>query len=191
VDWVSLSFLPIKKGREAMRYAKIEPFMNIYIDPELFKFHDRSNNQNRYITLQEIAFVACRITTSALNNGYSTHLVSYNTFLTKWKDDYKTFSDLSPTRHKLVQIIKVLNKYNIIRQTKRGSNTPIYTIGVNNPYHPDYKPVKIKNHEVGYKAVCQQTQSPHLKYTPKRLQAESDALDIEFENILTNKKERN
>ena len=60
----SMVKLSIKKGREAMRYAKIEPFMNIYIDPELFRFHDQSNSQNRYITLQEIAFVACRITTS-------------------------------------------------------------------------------------------------------------------------------
>jgi hypothetical protein len=185
-----LIYLLIKKGKEVMRYAKIEPFMNIYIDPELFKFHDGSNKQNRYITLQEIAFVACRITTSALNNGYCTHLVSYNTFLTKWKDDYKTFSDLSPTRHKLVQIVKILNKYNIIRQTKRGSSTPIYTIGVNNPYHPDYKPVKTQSPEIGNKAGSKQTQSPHLENTPKRLQAESDTLDIEFENILTNNKER-
>ena len=174
-----------------MRYAKIEPFMNIYIDPELFRFHDQSNSQNRYITLQEIAFVACRITTSALNNGYCTHFVSYNTFLTKWKDDYKKFSGLSPTRHKLVQIIKVLDKYNVIRQKTRGSNTPIYTIGENNPYHPDYKPVKIKNPEIGSKAESQQPQPQHLKNTPKRLQAESDTLDIEFENILTNNNERN
>jgi hypothetical protein len=178
------------KGKEVVRLAKFELFMDIYIDPELFKFHDRSNNQNRYITLQEIAFVACRITTSALNNGYCTHLVSYDTFLTKWRDDYKKFTDLSPTRHKLVHIIKILNQHDIIRQKLRGSNTPIYTIGGNNPYHPDYKPVKIKNPEIGYKAVSQQTQSTHLESTPKQLQAESDILDIEFENILTNNNER-
>ena len=165
--------------------------MDIYIDPELFKFHDKSNHQNRYITLQEIAFVACRITTSALNNGYCTHLVSYNTFLTKWKDDYKKFTDLSPTRHKLAQIIKILNKYNIIKQNKRGSNTPIYTIELNNPYHPDYKPAKTHNPEIQKnKARSQQTQSTHLNNTPEQLEMESDMLDKEFENILTNNEER-
>ena len=77
--------------------------MDIYIDPEMFKIYDKSNNQNRYITMKEIAYVACRITTSALRNGYSTHLISYNTFLTKGRADYKKFTHLSPTRHKLVQ----------------------------------------------------------------------------------------
>jgi hypothetical protein len=186
----SLIHLSMKKGSEVVRYAKIEPFMDLYVDPEWFGFHDKSNKQNRYITLQEIAFVGCRITTSALNNGYRTHLISYDTFLTKWRADYKKFTDLSPTRHKLVQIVKILNKYNIIRQTKRGSSTPIYTIGVNNPYHPDYKPVKTQSPEIGNKAGSKQTQSPHLENTPKRLQAESDTLDMEFENILTSNKER-
>ena len=181
-----LAHLSIKKGREVVRYAKIEPFMDIYIDPEWFKFYDKSNSQNRYITLQEIAFVACRITTSALNNGYRTHLISYDTFLTKWRDDYQKFTNLSPTRHKLVQIIKALNKYNVIKQEKRGSNTPIYTIGINNPYHPDYKHVKTKNPEINNKSASQQTQSTHLINTPGQLQAESDKLDMEFENIITN-----
>ena len=173
-----------------MRDAKFQLFMDIYIDPELFKFHDRSNNQNRYITLEEISYVACRITTSALRNGYSTHKVSYNTFLTVWRAGYKKFTDLSPTRHKLVQIIKVLGKYNIIRQTKRGSNTPIYTIETNNPYHPDYKPVKIKDPEIGYKTTNSQSKSPSKKRTPNQLQSEGEELDKEFEYILTNNKER-
>ena len=171
-----------------MRYAKIEPFMNIYIDPELFKFHDRSNSQNRYITLNEIAFVACRITTSALNNGYSTHLISYNTFLTKWRADYKKFTKLSPTRHKLVQIIKVLSHYKIIRQTKRGSNTPIYTIETNNPYHPNFKPVKVKD-PVGHKTTNSQAKSPLKARTPNQLQSECEELDKELDNLLTDRKE--
>ena len=172
-----------------MRYAKIEPFMNIYVDPELFKFHDKSNSQNRYITLNEIAFVGCRITTSALSNGYSTHLISYNTFLTKWRDDYKKFTNLSPTRHKLVQIIKVLSHYNIISQTKRGSNTPIYTIGTNNPYHPNFKPVKIKDPDTGHRTKNSQAQSTSKARTPKQLRSESNELDQEFENLLKDRKE--
>lgn len=173
-----------------MRDAKFQLFMDIYIDSELFRFYDRSNKQNRYITLEEIAFVACRITTSALRNGYSTHKVSYNTFLTKWRADYKKFTHLSPTKHKLVQIIKVLDKYNIIRQTKRGSNTPIYTIETNNPYHPDYKPVKIKDPEIGYKTINSQSKSPSKKTTPNQLQSDGEEIDKEFENILRNNNER-
>ena len=173
-----------------MRVAKFQLFMDIYIDPESLRFYDKSNKQNRYITLEEIAFVACRITTSALRNGYSTHKVSYNTFLTNWRADYKKFTDLSPTKHKLVQIIKVLNKYDIIRQTKRGSNTPIYSVGTNNPYHPDYKPAKVKDPEVGYKTTNSQSKSPSKKMTPNQLQSDGDELDKEFENILTNNKER-
>ena len=173
-----------------MRTAKIQLFMDIYIDPELFKFRDSSNNQNRFITLKEIAFVACRITTSALNNGYNTHLVSYDTFLKKWRADYKKFTDLSPTKHKLVQITKVLDKYNIIRKTKRGSNTPIYTIGINNPYHPDYKPKKIKEPEIKLKTPSSKAKKLSKTRTPKELQSESDELDKEFENILTDNMER-
>ena len=171
-----------------MRAAKFQPFMDIYIESESLRFYDKSNKQNRFITLEEIAFVACRITTSALRNGYSTHKVSYNTFLKNWRADYKKFTDLSPTKHKLVQIIKVLNKYNIIKQTKRGSNTPIYTIGTNNPYHPDYKPVKIKDPEIGHKTTNSQAKSPSK--SPKQLQSDGDEIDKEFENILTTNNER-
>ncbi len=186
-----LVHLLIEKGRQVMRYAKIELFMDIYVDPEWFKFNDKSNKQNRYITMKELAYVACRITTSALNNGYSTHLVSYDTFLEKWREDYKKFTDLSPTRHKLVQIIKVLGKYHILRQIRRGSNTPIYTIGINNPYHPDYKPVKVKDPEIRHKTTNSQAKTVSKARTPKQLQSESKKLDVEFENLLTNNTERN
>ena len=164
--------------------------MDIYVDPELFKIQDKSNKQNRYITMKEIAYVACRITTSALNNGYSTHMVSYDTFLTKWRADYKKFTKLSPTRHKLVQIVKVIDKYNIIRQTKRGSNTPIYMIETNNPYHPDFKPVTVKD-PVGHKTTNLHAKSISKARTPKQLQSESSELDKEFEHILTDNTERN
>ena len=186
--WVTTEHHSVHR-RRMMKTAKFQLFMNLYIDPELFKFHDKSNNQNRYIAMTEIAFVACRITTSALNNGYRTHLVSYETFMTKWRADYNQFTDLSPTKHKLVQIIKALDKHNIIKQTKRGSNTPIYTVGINNPYHPDYKPVKIKEPEI--KKANSKAKSRSNLRTPKQLQSESHDLDIEFENILTNNVERN
>ena len=171
-----------------MRLAKKELFMDIYIDPKLFKFHDKSNSQNRYITLNEIAFVACRITTSALNNGYSTHLVSYNTFLTKWREGYKKFTDLSPTKHKLVQIIKVLAHYKILRQIKRGSNTPIYIIESNNPYHPNYKPVKIK-YPVGHKTTNSQSKSLSKVKTSEELRSDGDGFDREMEDLLKDRKE--
>jgi hypothetical protein len=171
-----------------MRYAKIELFMDMYIDPELFKLNDKPNKQKRYITMKEIAFVACMITTSALNNGYRTHLISYNTFMTKWRDAYKKCTDLSPTKHKLSRIIKILIKYKIIGQTKRRSKTPIYIIESNNPYHPDYKPVTIKD-PVGHKTTNSQSKSTSKAKTPKQLQSEGDGFDKEIDNILKNRKD--
>ena len=168
-----------------MRYAKIEQFMDMYIDPEFFKIQDKSNKQNRYIVMKEIAFVACMITTSALNNGYRTHLISYNTFMAKWRDAYKKCTDLSPTKHKLSRIIKILIKYNIIGQTKRRSKTPIYTIEINNPYHPDFKPVTIKEPSASHKTTTSKAR------TSNQLQSESNELDEEFDNLLTNRKEHN
>jgi hypothetical protein len=172
-----------------MKYAKIEPFMDIYIDPELFRFSNKSNSQNRYVTKVEIAFVACRITTSALINGYSTHLVSYETFMTKWRKDYEKFTDLSPSPHKLSHIINLLIKHKIIGRIMRRSKTPIYKIGINNPYHPDFKPVKIKE-PVGHKTTNSKGKSTSKVKTPKQLRSESNELDEEFENILTTFTER-
>ena len=140
--------------------------------------------------MKEIAFVACMITTSALNNGYRTHLVSYNTFMTKWKAAYKKCTDQSPSKHKLSHIIKILIKYNIIGQKKRRSKTPIYTIGINNPYHPDYKPVKIKEPEIGNKTTNSQAKSSSKAKIPKRLKSEGKEIDKEFEDLLTNDTER-
>jgi hypothetical protein len=194
VDWVcpSLPGLSVQKGgKAAMRHAKIEPFMEIYIDPELFRFSNKPNSQSRYITKTEIAFVACRITTSALNNGYSTHLVSYDTFQTKWRKDYETFTSASPSPHKLSHIIRLLVKHNIIGRVMRRSKTPIYKIGVNNPYHPDYKPVKIKEPNIEHKKAGAKSQKTSKTPTPKRLQSESREIDMEFENILTSDIERN
>ena len=173
-----------------MRYAKIEPFMEIYIAPECFRFNDKSNKQNRHITMAELAFVACRITTSALNNGYSTHLVSYNTFMTKWRKDYEKFTNLCPSEHKLSHIIKILKKYIIIGQTKRRSKTSIYTIGINNPYLPDYKPVKIKEPEIKHNKANSKAKKRSKLPSPKELQSESNELDLEFENLLTENIER-
>jgi hypothetical protein len=115
-------------------------------------------------------------------------MVSYNTFLTEWRGGYKQFTDLSPTRHKLVQIIKVLTHYNIIRQTKRGSNTPIYTIGTNNPYHPNYKPIKIK-YPVGHKTTNSQGKSASKVKTLKELRSDSDGFEEEYDDILKDRKE--
>lgn len=138
--------------------------------------------------MKEIAFVACMITTSALNNGYRTHLISYNTFMAKWRDGYKKCTDLSPTKHKLSRIIKILIKYNVIGQIKRRSKTSIYTIESNNPYHPNFKPVKVK-YPVGHKSTNSQAKSTSKARTPKQLRSESNQIDEEFDNILTDGKE--
>jgi len=111
--------------------------------------------------------------------------------LKKWRDDYKKFTDLSPSKLKLVQIIKVLNKYDIIRQVRRGANTPVYRIEINNPYHPDYKPAKIKEPEVTYKTINTKAKSSSKAMTPKLLQSEGEELDKEYEDILKNSIERN
>lgn len=120
------------------RKARFEPFMELVYKPEDLLHSDHKTT--RFITPQENAFVASRITTSVLVNGGITDKVSYDVFIHKWRDDYMKFTDRKPSKFKMGCIVKILVQYGIIDKINRRKATPIYSLGPKNPYcDPKYK----------------------------------------------------
>ena len=119
------------------RHARFEPFLECRF--QLKDLNHQDHQTNRLITPLEIAFVACRITTSVLSNKGFTDKVSFGVFLNQWRQDYVKFTDKAPSHFKMKCIVKVLEKYDIVRKENRCKATPIYSLGHNNPYRdPNY-----------------------------------------------------